>query len=183
MSPEQANLAEAATGIGLAGAGAYSANRVISGTVPTLQTVTINGEKVDGLIDNSTGNIRWVNENAGMGQAARMYNDSAPGARSSLETRSGLAPAIDRTMPDGTSRPVKFDGLDGNIMVDRKISVVTTQKAKDQALRQSEALTQNGLTGRWEVSNEAQAVRARKMLSELGISNITVKVVRIPGNG
>ena len=44
---------------------------------------------------------------------------------------------------------VKFDGLDGDVLIDRKISVVTTDKAKDQALRQSEALSQSGLTARW----------------------------------
>jgi len=62
-------------------------------------------------------------------------------------------------MADGSTRQVKFDGVDGDVMVDRKISVVTTDKAKDQALRQSETLSQNGLTGRWEVSSDAQAAR------------------------
>lgn len=120
----------------------------------------------------------WVEENAGMSQKARDYNDSASGARSNPDTKMGLAPALERKMSDGSVRLVKFDGVDGEIMVDRKISVVTTDKAKDQALRQSEALNQNGLTGRWEVSSDAQATRAIKMLNDLGISNIQVKVVK-----
>ncbi|RCS56429.1 hypothetical protein, partial [Parvibium lacunae] len=122
--------------------------------------------------------VKWVDENAGMSQAARNYNDSATGARSNPATQSGQAPALERTMPDGSIRQVKFDGVDGDVMIDRKISVVTTDKAKDQALRQSEALSQNGLTGRWEVSSDAQAARATKMLNDLGIKNIQVKVVK-----
>ncbi|MGP8485712.1 hemagglutinin repeat-containing protein [Paraburkholderia fungorum] len=125
--------------------------------------------------------VRWVDENAGMGQSARDYNDSATGARSNPETQKGQAPALERTMPDGSTRIVKFDGVDGDVMIDRKVSVVTTDKAKDQAIRQSEALAQNGLTGRWEVPTEQQASRAQKMFNDLGIKNITVKVV--PPNG
>jgi filamentous hemagglutinin len=83
-----------------------------------------------------------------MSQKARDYNDAATGARSNPVTRSGQAPALERTMPDGSTRPVKFDGVDSDVMIDRKISVVTTEKAKAQALRQSEVLTQNGLVGR-----------------------------------
>ncbi|WP_227791509.1 beta strand repeat-containing protein [Burkholderia sp. BE17] len=121
--------------------------------------------------------IRWINENAAMNQRARDYNDSATGARSDSATQSGLAPALERTMPDGTTRLVKFDGVDGDVMVDRKVSVVTTSKSMDQAQRQSDALTQNGLTARWEVPTAQQATRAQNMLNKLGISNITVKVV------
>ncbi len=122
--------------------------------------------------------VKWVDENAGMSQTARDYNDAATGARSNPVTHSGQAPALERTMPDGSTRPVKFDGVDGDVMVDRKISVVTTEKAKDQALRQSEVLRQNGLVGRWEVPTDAQAARATKMFNDLGITNIQVKVVK-----
>ncbi|MBR8657424.1 hypothetical protein KDH83_29325 [Achromobacter sp. Marseille-Q0513] len=85
-------------------------------------------------------------------------------------------------MPDGTTRLVKFDGVDGNVLVDRKISVLMTSKSKDQALRQSEVLDQNGLTARWEVSTQAQENRAQKMFDELGVKNISVKMIREPGN-
>jgi len=75
------------------------------------------------------------------------------------------------------NRPVRFDGVDGNVMIDRKkISVVTTPKAKNQAIRQSESLKNNGITGRWEVPNQAQANRAQKIFDELGIKNIEVKI-------
>ncbi|TDB59472.1 hemagglutinin [Photorhabdus khanii subsp. guanajuatensis] len=122
--------------------------------------------------------VKWVDENASMSQRARNYNDSALGARSNIETKKGQAPSIDRMHADGKSKPVRFDGMDSNIMIDRKISVVTTPKAKDQALRQSEALKHNGMIGRWEVPNQTQANRAQKMFDELGIKNIEVKVVK-----
>lgn len=122
--------------------------------------------------------IKWVDENAGMIPRARNYNDAATGARSNPATQSGQAPALGITMADGSKRLVKFDGVDGNVMIDRKISIVTTAKTKDQALRQSEALSQNGLTARWEVPSQAQAERDQKMLDELGIKKISVKVVR-----
>ncbi|QYM97699.1 hypothetical protein FGI04_18070 [Dickeya ananatis] len=121
--------------------------------------------------------VKWVDENASMSQRARNYNDSASGARSNIETKKGQAPSIERVDADGKAKPVRFDGVDGNVMVDRKISVVTTEKAKNQALRQSEALKNNGMTGRWEVPNQAQANRAQKIFDELGIKNIEVKIV------
>ena len=121
--------------------------------------------------------VKWVDENASMSQRARDYNDSASGARSNIETQKGQGPSIDRIDANGVNKPVRFDGVDGNVMIDRKVSVVTTQKAKDQAVRQSEALKNNGMTGRWEVPSQAQANRAQKMFDELGIKNIEVKVV------
>jgi filamentous hemagglutinin len=41
------------------------------------------------------------------------------------------------------------------------------------------ALEQNGYTGLWEVSTQAAANQADKMLSSLGITNITVVVVSV----
>lgn len=63
------------------------------------------------------------------------------------------------------------------MLIDRKLSVVTTSKAKDQVIRQSEVLSQNGLTGRWKVPTQSQANRATRMFEELGVTNITVKMV------
>jgi hypothetical protein len=122
--------------------------------------------------------ITWVDENVGLKGLAKDYNDSAMGARSNILTKSGQAPALERMMPDGTTRLVKFDGVDGSIMIDRKLSIVTTSKAQAQALRQSEVLNQNGLTGLWEVPSVAQQNRAVKMLNNLNISNISVQVVK-----
>jgi len=154
----------------------------IGNPAENLLGVAKEGGAVGKVEDVANGKVKWVDENAGMSQRARDYNDTATGTRSNPATQSGQAPALERTMPDGSTRTVKFDGVDGNVLVDRKISVVTTSKAKEQALRQSDALSQNGLTGRWEVPNQSQASRAQKMFDELGIKNISVKVVHEPGN-
>ena len=121
--------------------------------------------------------IKWVDENANMSARARDYDDSATGSRSNIETKLGQAPVIERTISEGVKKQVKFDGFDGNVLIDRKISVVTTAKTKNQVQRQSQALTENGLTGRWEVPNESQSKRAQKMFDELGVKNIEVKIV------
>lgn len=121
--------------------------------------------------------IELVDENAHMSDEAREYQDSAEGARSNAETRKGQAPSLNRTLPDGKKRPVRFDGVDGKVMIDRKISIYTTKKAKNAAKRQSQALAENNLKGRWEVPNQAEANRAQKIFDELGIKNISVKVV------
>lgn len=100
--------------------------------------------------------ITWVDETPTFSGPtkiqARAYNDSATGARSSALKKKGQAPAIERTMPDGTKRPVKFDGtafdsIYGHIMIDRKWSIVTRNNLKDQAIRQSQALKDNNLIG------------------------------------
>jgi hypothetical protein len=72
---------------------------------------------------------------------------------------------------------VRFDGEAPGVLIDRKLAVVTSPKAQSQALRQSAALRQNGLRGVWEVPDEAQAARARRMFATLGIDNIDVQVV------
>ena len=87
------------------------------------------------------------------------------------------APALTRTTEDGGTAMVRFYGVDGDVLIDRKVSVVTTPKAKSQASRQSAALIENGLTARWEVPTQTQANRATRMFEELGIDNITVTVV------
>ena len=63
------------------------------------------------------------------------------------------------------------------VLIDRKLAVVTSAKAQSQALRQSAALRQNGLRGVWEVPDATQAGRATRMFNELGIDNISVRVV------
>lgn len=102
----------------------------------------------------------------------RTYNDGATGAQP------GLAPALKRTMPDGTSRWVKFDGIDGDYMIDRKWSIVDRPHARAQAFRQSAALREQSLIGIWEVPNELQFKKAKVFLNKLGIRNIKVRIVK-----
>lgn len=121
--------------------------------------------------------ITWIDEGASMSPRARAYDEGALGSRSNVDTKMGQAPTLSRTAADGQTTTVRFDGVDGDVLIERKLSVVTSSKAKAQALRQSEALQQNGLTGRWEVPTQSQANRASKMFNELGVTNITVRVV------
>ena len=124
--------------------------------------------------------VRWVDERAGMSTKARYYNDSVSGASSNPATQKGLAPSLEFTASDGKTKVVRFDGIENSVLIDRKISIVTTDKVRNQALRQSEALTQNNLTARWEVPDQTQFNRAQKMLSDLKISNIKVSIVDVP---
>ena len=130
--------------------------------------------------DADGGPAKWVDENAHMSQEARDYQDSVHGARSNRVTKSPQAPEIEYRAPDGSTEKVRFDGVEGEAMIDRKKAVTTFPKSQKQALRQSEALRQNGLTGVWEVPSAAEATRATRMLTKLKIDNITVRVVKTP---
>jgi filamentous hemagglutinin len=92
-------------------------------------------------------------------------------------TKSAQAPELVYRDATGVERAVRFDGVDGNVLIDRKVAVTTFPKSQAQALRQSEALAKNGLRGRWEVPDEIQAARAERMFEKLGIENIDVRVV------
>ncbi len=122
--------------------------------------------------------VRWVDEAATMSPPARSYQAGAEGARSSRATRLPQAPELSYVAEDGVSRPVRFDGLEDGVLIDRKVSVTTFPKSQSQALRQSQALSANGLRGRWEVPTAAEAIRAKRMFERLGITNIEVRVVK-----
>jgi filamentous hemagglutinin len=102
---------------------------------------------------------------------AQSYQSGAAGAQE------GKAPALRYTDAAGKVKRVKFDGVDGDVLIDRKLSVVRTPKAQRQVLRQSQALSQNGLKGRWELPTEGMAQQARNLFKKLGVTNIDVKVV------
>lgn len=102
----------------------------------------------------------------------KLYKDSAPGARP------GYAPTLPRTMPDGSTRQVKFDGVEGGYMIDRKWSIVGWSSTKAQLLRQSEALAQQGLTSTLEVPDAIQKIKAIRLLKKSGITNIKVRIVK-----
>ena len=79
-----------------------------------------------------------------------------------------------------TLSTIKFDGYDAAAgqMIDRKLAVTTFNKAHRQAINQSLALEQNGMTGLWEVPDAYQLGRANKIFSDLGITNITARIVQ-----
>lgn len=116
--------------------------------------------------------IGWVKEKVRSDKAWKAYNDSAPGARPDQ------APTLMRTMPDGTRRPVKFDGVQGDYMVDRKWKVVTAPRGKAQTLRQSAVLAEHRAIGLWEVPTPSQKTKALKHFKKINVRNIHVKVVK-----
>ncbi|WP_240886415.1 hypothetical protein [Sphingomonas sp. SFZ2018-12] len=116
--------------------------------------------------------IGWLKENLGRDSPAKRYNDTAPGARP------GQAPTLMRTLADGSQKPVKFDGVDGEYLVDRKFGVSGKPRAIAQILRQSEALAQNRQIGIWEVPTQLQKDKALKLLQKLNVRNIKFRIVR-----
>ncbi|KTT68978.1 hypothetical protein NS334_15535 [Sphingomonas endophytica] len=81
-------------------------------------------------------------------------------------------------MPDGSKRPVKFDGIQGDYVIDRKWSVVDRPRARAQILRQLQVLAEHRLIGTREVPTPVQKVKALKLLKQMSITNIHVKVVK-----
>lgn len=89
--------------------------------------------------------IGWVKETTKADKPWKPYNDAAIGARP------GQAPTLTRTMTDGSKRPVKFDGIQGDYVIDRKWKVVDARHARAQLLRQSEVLAEHRLIATLEV--------------------------------
>lgn len=116
--------------------------------------------------------IGWVRETSKSAKPWKPYNDNATGARA------GQAPTLMRTMPDGSKRPVKFDGIQGDYVIDRKWKVVDAPHARVQLLRQSEVLAEHRLIGTWEVPTLVQKAKALKLLKKMNVANIHVKVVK-----
>jgi hypothetical protein len=116
--------------------------------------------------------IGWVKETLRRDEPWRAYNDSATGARP------GQAPTLMRTMPDGSKRPVKFDGIQGEYVIDRKWGVRDAPHARAQVLRQSQVLAEHRLIGIWEVPTPFQKAKALKLLKKMNVTNIKVRVVK-----
>jgi len=116
--------------------------------------------------------IHCVKENLGPDKPWTQYNDAATGAKP------GQAPTLMRTMPDGSKRPVKFDGVQGEYVIDRKWRVMDRPRARAQLLRQSEVLAQHRLIGTWEVPDEAERIAALKLFRKMKVANIKVRVVK-----
>lgn len=126
---------------------------------------------VKALVPYKPPHIGWAKEALTSDKVWKVYNDTATGARP------GQAPTLTRTLPNGSTRPVKFDGVQGETLIDRKWSVSLRPRAKAQALRQTEVLTQHSLNAVWEVPNKKQLLLASKILKKLKITNIKARTV------
>ena len=116
--------------------------------------------------------IGWVKETTRSRKPWKAYNDAATGSQP------GRAPTLMRTMADGSKRPVKFDGIQGDYVIDRKWKVVDAPRARAQLLRQSKVLAEHRLIGVWEVPTPVQKAKALELLKKVNIANIHVKVVK-----
>ncbi|GGB22913.1 hypothetical protein GCM10011380_10740 [Sphingomonas metalli] len=116
--------------------------------------------------------VEWVKERVNSDKPWKIYNDTAPGARPDL------APALTRTMADGSKRRVKFDGVQGDYLVDHKWAVTTRPHATAQLLRQNDVLAQHRLIGLWEVPTPKQKTIALRQFKKKNVTNIHVKVVK-----
>lgn len=127
---------------------------------------------VKALVPYEPPQIGWAKETLASDKAWKVYNDTATGARP------GQAPTLTRTLPDGSRRPVKFDGVQGETLIDRKWSVSSRPRAKAQTLRQTDVLSQHRLTAVWEVPTKKQLMAARKILKKLHVTNIKARIVK-----
>jgi hypothetical protein len=95
-------------------------------------------------------------------------DDQVAKALEGLQRRCDGCPARSGTDVDandgrGSKRPVKFDGIQGDYVIDRKWKVVDAPHARAQLLRQSEVLAEHRLIGTWEVPTPAQKAKALKL--------------------
>jgi len=116
--------------------------------------------------------IDWVKEMVLSEKPWKAYHVSATGSRA------GQAPTLMRTMADGSKRPVKFDGVQGDYVIDRIWSVRDMPHARAQILRKSKVLSRHRLIGIWAVPAPAQRTKSLKLLKKMNVTNIKVKVVK-----
>lgn len=116
--------------------------------------------------------IGWVTENIRSQKPWKAHNDAAAGAQP------GRAPTLMRTMADGWKRPVKFDGIQGDDVIDRKWKVVDAPHARAQLLRQSQVLAEHRVIGLWEVPTPVQKTKAKDFFKTMNVTDIHVKVVK-----
>jgi len=114
--------------------------------------------------------IGWAKETLKRNTVWAAYNDAASGARP------GFAPTLMRTLPDGSKRAAKFDGIRGDYVIDRKWRIVTAPRTGQQVLRQSQVLAEHRLIGIWEVPTEKQRLKAVKFLKKMNVTNINIWV-------
>jgi hypothetical protein len=140
-------------------------NRSNACNKPMPRTLT---KEARGLAPEDRG-LTWVAENARMSPEAFAYQSGATGARA------GVAPALRYSDRSGL---VRFDGLDGRLLIDRKLSFYSTPKARLALDRASMAVRQNPFYSlRIEVPNMVQYKRGMRLLGEQGITNIRIGIV------
>jgi hypothetical protein len=87
-----------------------------------------------------------------------------------------MAPQLSMPGADGSLVTVRFDGVDGGEIIDRKLSPMFTEKAIEQARRQAATAAYNGMQAVWELPTEEAVGAANRFMSYAQISNIAVRL-------
>ena len=110
----------------------------------------------------------WVPEDHG-NETGAAYEVGIPGGVR------GWAPRLSATDAEGTVT-AKYDGVEGNTVIERKTSIRFFKRSIKQALKQSAVAAKNGYKIRWEVPNEREKKQAERLFREWGIKNIEVAI-------
>lgn len=104
------------------------------------------------------------------------YQSGVAGARSNPQTGRAMAPQLSMPGADGVAVTAKFDGVNGNEIIDRKVGLRFTDKMVDLARRQAGTAAYHGLQPVWEVPTAERAGVANRFLKFAKMSTIQVRV-------
>jgi hypothetical protein len=91
-------------------------------------------------------------------------------------TRQSLAAQLEMPAADGSTVTAKFEGVDGNEIIDRKLNPRFSPKAVDQAQRQAATAAYNGLLAVWKLSTQDAVDAADRFMQYANTSTITVRL-------
>jgi hypothetical protein len=117
-------------------------------------------------------------ERSSKSTVAQVFEDAASGAASDIVTRNKIVPALFFDNPNLRGRNfVRFDGIEGTRLIDRKLNVTTKSKQVRDLRRMSLALQQNpAFQGVIQVPDAAAQRAAMRALNKAGVNNITVEI-------
>ncbi|MEU8819586.1 polymorphic toxin-type HINT domain-containing protein [Actinoplanes sp. NPDC048796] len=154
----------------------------VAGEIPVL----VHNNNCGNASPNARDHVEWVGEGPDMRtgprarpaqQRAYEYESGVSGARSDIATGRAQVPRLSMPGRDGDVT-AKFDGIDGNEVIDRKNGVLpwTSDSMIDEARRQAGTSAYHGLQAVWEVPNANVMAQAQRWLSDAGVSNINVRI-------
>ncbi|MDQ1006442.1 RHS repeat-associated protein [Streptomyces sp. V4I23] len=148
---------------------------VAGGTSVLVHNCGPDAEDVANWVDEG-GDLRATPPRPGMPPNAYNYQSGVAGARSNPATGRGMAPQLEMPGADGIPVTAKFDGVNGNEIIDRKLNPRFTEKAVDQARRQAATAVYNGLQAVWELPTADAVAAANRFMTYAGITTITVRM-------
>ena len=133
-------------------------------------------EEVQSASRAKTGPGAFVPKSESMDERALEYEKAVAGGQEGKTYR------VPYKNPNPRGKPhVDFDGVaPTGAPIDAKVAIVTRQKTVNQAMRQAEALRQNGAKGIWKVPDLREARRAKEVLRRAGAQDTIIVVVEKP---